>query len=152
MSGEHEHQFNIVPLLVGTVILVAIVITLAVVLGNQARRVEDKAELEARIKPVAQPVVAVEGAGNVGARTGEQIYQVACIACHDSGAAGAPKIGDNAAWGPRLSKGLSGLLKSSIAGKNAMPPRGGSDATDDELARAIAYMANKSGANFTAPK
>ena len=152
MSGEHEHQFNIVPLLVGTVILVAIVITLAVVLGNQARRVEDKAELEARIKPVAQPVIAVEGAGNVGARTGEQVYQAACIACHDSGAAGAPKIGDNAAWGPRLSKGLSGLLKSSIAGKNAMPPRGGSDATDDELARAISYMANKSGANFTAPQ
>lgn len=150
MSDDHkEHQFNIVPLLVGTVILIAIVITLAVLLGNKARRIDEGAE--ARIAPVAQEVKAVAVMA-VGARTGEQLVQGTCFACHGTGVAGAPKIGDKGAWGPRIAKGLDGLLKSAIAGKGAMAPRGGSDATDAELARAIAYMANQSGASFKAPK
>ncbi len=150
MSDEHnEHEFNVVPLLVGTVILVAIIITLAVVLGNGEKRPQEG--VEARIAPVAQPVEAVVSAP-AGARTGEQLVQAACFSCHGTGAAGAPKIGDKAAWAPRIALGLNGLLKSAIAGKNAMPPRGGSDATDAELARAIAFMANQSGASFNAPK
>ena len=152
MSGEQEHNFNIVPLLVGTVVLIAISITLAFMIGGKAKRVEDQSETIARIKPVAEEVKTVEGAANVGARTGAQIVEAACVACHMTGAAGAPKIGDNAAWGPRIGKGLSALLKSAIAGKNAMPPRGGSDATDTELARAIAYMTGKSGGSFKEPK
>ena len=150
MSDEHkEHQFNLVPLLVGTVILIAIVIALAVMLGNKARRVDEG--VEARIAPVAQPVEAVAVVA-AGSRTGEQLVQGTCITCHGAGVAGAPKIGDKAAWGPRIAKGLNGLLKSAIAGKGAMAPRGGSDATDAELARAIAFMANQSGASFKAPK
>ena len=152
MSDEHnsgEHQFNIVPLLVGTVVLIAVVITLAVILGNSAKRTDEG--VEARIAPVAQQVEAVVSAP-AGSRTGEQMVQAACFSCHGTGAAGAPKIGDKAAWGPRIAKGLDGLLKSAIAGKNAMLPRGGSDATDAELARAIAFMANQSGASFKAPK
>jgi cytochrome c5 len=147
MSGEHK--FNLVPLLVGTVVLIAIVITLAVVLGKEAKHVDEK-ETDARILPVAKVEIAEAGAA-AGNRTGEQLVQSACFACHGSGAAGAPKIGDKSAWGPRIGKGLQGLLKSAIAGKNAMPPRGGSDATDAELARAIAFMANQSGASFKAP-
>jgi cytochrome c5 len=150
MSGEHK--FNIVPLLVGTVVLIAIIITLAMIIGGKSKRVEDEAEIIARIQPVAQKVEAVAAAADVGTRTGEQMVQAACAACHMSGAAGAPKIGDKGAWAARIGKGLDGLLKSAIAGKNAMLPRGGSDATDTELARAIAYMANQSGAKFTEPK
>lgn len=61
-------------------------------------------------------------------------------------------MGDNAAWAPRLGLGLDGLTKSAIAGKNAMPARGGgADLTDEEIARAIAFMANKSGASFKEP-
>ena len=84
-------------------------------------------------------------------RDGVTIYNSVCMACHASGAAGAPKTGDKAAWAPRIALGLDGLMKSAIAGKGGMPPRGASDANDAELARAIAYVANKSGGNLKEP-
>lgn len=87
-----------------------------------------------------------------GSRTGEQIYKSICAACHDSGAVGAPKTGDAGAWGPRLAQGFEGLTASAIAGKGAMPPRGGgSDLTDTEVARAVAHLANLAGASYTEP-
>jgi len=144
-----EHKFNLAPLLVGTAIGVAIIISLAVMIGHGSKRI-DQEEVVARIQPVAKVELAAAGAA-AGTRSGEQIVQAACNACHMAGVAGAPKIGDKAAWGPRIAAGLNGLLKSAIAGKNAMPPRGGSDATDTELARAIVYMANQSGASFKEP-
>ena len=102
-----------------------------------------------------QPVARVEIQAvkiTPGSRTGVQIYKAICAACHDSGAVGAPKTGDAGAWGPRLALGHDGLTKSAIAGKNAMPPRGGgSDLTDTEVKRAVAYLANTAGANFTEP-
>lgn len=107
----------------------------------------------ALIQPVAKVEVKKAAAGApAGAKTGEQVYQATCAACHSSGAAGAPKTGDNAGWAPRLSLGLDGLTKSAIAGKNAMPPKGGNpELTDAEIARAIVFMANQSGANFQEP-
>lgn len=87
-----------------------------------------------------------------GSRTGEQIYKSICAACHDSGAVGAPKTGNAGEWGPRLAQGFTGLTASAIAGKGAMPPRGGgSDLTDTEVARAVAYLANLAGAGYTEP-
>ncbi len=105
-----------------------------------------------RIVPVAKVKLVGAPAGGAKSRSGEELYNAACMACHATGAAGAPKVGDNAAWAPRIKLGLDGLVKSATAGKNAMPPKGGSDASEVELARAIAYMANKSGASFAAPK
>jgi len=104
-----------------------------------------------RIAPVARVELAAPVAAASGDRSGEQIYKAVCGACHDAGVANAPKLGDKAAWAPRIALGLDGLTKSAIAGKNAMPPKGGSDANDVELARTIAYMANKSGASFKEP-
>jgi cytochrome c5 len=80
-----------------------------------------------------------------------------CGACHLTGAAGAPKVGDKAAWGPRMKAGLDKLLAEAVKGitvKGAMvmPPKGGaSDASDFEVARAIVYMVNQSGGNFKEP-
>lgn len=112
----------------------------------------DEEAVNARIAPVASSVLAAAtSGGSAASRTGEQLYTTACAACHDSGAAGAPKVGDNAAWGSRLKQGLNGLLKSATAGKNAMPPKGGSDASETELARAIVFMANKSGGSLKEP-
>lgn len=103
------------------------------------------------IQPVARVVIEAVTIAP-GSRTGEQIYKSICGACHDSGAVGAPKTGDAAAWGPRLALGHDGLTASAIAGKNAMPPRGGgSDLTDTEVARAVAYLANLAGAGYTEP-
>lgn len=103
------------------------------------------------IQPVARIELKVSKVAP-GSRTGEQIYKAICASCHDSGALAAPKTGDAAAWGPRLALGFDGLTKSAVAGKGSMPPRGGgSDLTDTEVKRAVAFLANKAGADFTEP-
>lgn len=112
----------------------------------------DEEALAARILPVARLELAAAGAGGAkGSRGGEEIYNGVCGACHTAGVAGAPKLGDTAAWAPRLAQGLDGLVKSATAGKNAMPPKGGADVAPLELTRAIVFMANKSGASFKEP-
>lgn len=116
-------------------------------------KVVDQEAVAARIAPVAKVKLEAAGSGPKAERTGDALYAAACIACHGTGAAGAPKTGDAAAWAPRLKLGLDGLLKSAIAGKNAMPPKGGAaDASDTELARAIVHMANQSGGKLAEPK
>jgi cytochrome c5 len=85
-------------------------------------------------------------------RTGEQIYQAQCTACHGSGAAGAPKTGDEAAWAPRIKTGYEALLASALNGKGAMPKQGGGDASDYEIARAVVYLANRAGGKLDEPK
>lgn len=68
-------------------------------------------------------------------------YQGACFACHNTGVAGAPRIGDIRAWTPRLSKGLEGLTQSAIQGKGAMPPRGGvAYLSDIDMRNIVGYM------------
>ena len=104
----------------------------------------------ARIKPVAAITLTAAGAG--GFREGEDIVKGACAACHTTGAAGAPKLGDKAAWGARISAGLNSLVQNAIKGKEGMPPKGGStDLSDYEIARAVVYLANQSGASFKEP-
>ncbi len=103
------------------------------------------------IQPVARvDIQAVKIAP--GSRTGEQIVKSVCAGCHDSGAVGAPKTGDAGQWAPRLALGQDALTASAIAGKGAMPPRGGgADLTDTEVKRAVAYLVNLAGAKFTEP-
>lgn len=123
--------------------------TMAQALGTKP--VEDEEKIIARIHPVAHVEMAAKPAAAPGARSGEAIVKGVCNSCHQEGLAGAPKIGDKAAWATRLSQGLDGLVKSATAGKNAMPPKGGADLTPAELARAVVYLANKSGASFKEP-
>ena len=68
------------------------------------------------------------------------LYTQACQICHGAGVAGAPKLGDKAAWAPRLTQGIDGLTASAIKGKNAMPPKGGSNAPDADIKTVVAYM------------
>lgn len=127
--------------------LIVMVPALALAMGSRPK--VDEEATNARIQPVAKVKLGAAQAGAAaGNRSGEELYKSVCGACHDTGAANAPKLGDKGAWAPRLALGLDGLVKSAKAGKNAMPPNGGSDATEDELKRAIVFMANKSGANF----
>jgi cytochrome c5 len=106
----------------------------------------DKAVAE-RIKPIAS--TEYKDASNAVAKTGEQVYKEVCTGCHAAGAAGAPKFGDAAAWGPRLAAGLSGLTASVIKGKGAMQARGGNpDLSDAEIQNAVAFMGNAAGAKF----
>ena len=85
----------------------------------------------------------VNRAGTPPERSGEQVVGLYCGRCHESGAGGAPKVGDKAAWIPRLSLGLDPLVRSAINGHGGMPARGGaSNLTDAELRGAIVYMLN----------
>jgi cytochrome c5 len=72
---------------------------------------------------------------------GEKTYKATCFACHDVGVAGAPKLGDKAAWEPRIATGKDALYNSSLHGKNAMPPKGGNAAlADADVKAAVDYM------------
>lgn len=84
-------------------------------------------------------------AAPAAARSGKQVYDAACFACHAVGVAGAPKFGDKAAWAPRIAQGMDTLVTHAINGfqgqTGVMPPRGTCAAcTDDELKAAITYM------------
>ena len=85
-------------------------------------------------------------------KTGEQVFQAQCTACHTPGAAGAPKLGDEGAWAPRIKTGFDALLNSVLKGKGNMPSQAGGDHSDFEIARAVVFMANKSGGKFDEPK
>lgn len=104
-----------------------------------------------RLKPVGEVVIAAAG-GAQQIRDGKSVVELACAACHTTGAMNAPKIGDKAAWGKLTGRSLESLTASAIKGIRQMPARGGNpDLTDVEVARAIVYMANQGGANWKEP-
>lgn len=146
--------------LLGSLIAPALVIFLLVklVLGIQATHKVDtdpaiaSAAIVKRIEPVGE-VSLKDTSTPQAAKSGEQVVNEICIACHGIGALGSPKISDAGAWGPRISQGYDTLVKHAIEGIRAMPARGGNgDLSDIEVAGAVAYMANKAGANFKAPE
>lgn len=98
----------------------------------------------------AVPVASAAPATPAVARTGEQVFNTVCTACHTAGILNAPKIDDKAAWEPRAAKGLSGLLASSTTGLNQMPAKGGDPSlTEQELSEAISYMLGKAGIDLS---
>lgn len=104
-----------------------------------------------RIQPVGQ-VALKDASGAAQLRTGEQVYTAQCAACHATGAAGAPKLGDEGAWGPRVKSGFDALLNSALKGKGAMAAQGGGEFSDYEIGRAVVFMANKGGGKLEEPK
>ena len=106
--------------------------------------------IDARIQPVGR--VEVKDATDAASmKTGEQVFAAQCTTCHTAGVLGAPKFGNAAAWAPRIKTGFEALLHSALAGKGSMPPQGGGDFSDFEIARAVTYMADKGGATFAEP-
>jgi cytochrome c5 len=87
-------------------------------------------------------VTAPAGAGPAAdvPATGELAFNKVCSACHSTGVNGAPKIGDHAAWGPRIAQGKETLYKDAIAGKGNMPPKGGTAWPDATIRMAVDYM------------
>jgi cytochrome c5 len=104
-----------------------------------------------RIQPVGV-VMLKDASAVVALRTGEQVYTAQCSACHAAGLAGAPKLGDEAAWAARIKTGYEVLVTSALKGKGAMAAQGGGEFSDFEIGRAVVFMANKSGAKFDEPK
>ncbi|OWQ86210.1 cytochrome c5 family protein [Roseateles aquatilis] len=111
----------------------------------------DEQAVAARIQPVGS--IELKDLSNPAAmKSGEQVFQAQCAACHAAGVAGAPKFGDADAWGPRVKTGVDALVHSALKGKGNMGPQGGGDFSDFEISRAVVYMANHGGAKFDDPK
>jgi cytochrome c5 len=84
-------------------------------------------------------------------QAGDAVYKAQCAACHDAGLAGAPKIGDTAAWAARISTGYEALLNSALKGKGAMGAQAGGAFSDLEIGRAVVHLANASGGRLAEP-
>ena len=109
-------------------------------------RVGKSDETLAAAAPAAPATAPAAEPGAAAGQGGEAVYTKACIACHSTGVAGAPKVGDKAAWEPRLAQGMDTLMSTALKGKGAMPPKGGhANLSDAEIKAAIEYMLGKSG-------
>jgi cytochrome c5 len=132
-----------------TVLKVVISVSAIVISALSIAAVKD--EISARISPVgglcmsgdecaAAPVTVA-----AGPRSGEEVYNTKCLACHATGAAGAPKLGDAAAWSARLGQGLDTLYTHAIDGFNGMPAKGlCMDCSDDEIKASVDYILDNS--------
>ena len=165
MSKQDSHFFNNFSLVLG--ILVAVTIGLFafarhVGASHQGKQVTTDPRYEESVKARLQPVdrVAIAGQDNSALKIesaapagpaaalpadGTAAYQTACVACHGAGIAGAPKVGDKGAWGPRIAKGADTLHEHAIKGfqgqSGFMPPKGGRvDLSDKSIMNAVDYM------------
>nr|WP_297350550.1 c-type cytochrome [uncultured Caldimonas sp.] len=160
-DGPHEGPIKTPKQLIVTVLFAFLVPIIGIILlvtyvaaDKRAGAGSDGLSEEAVMRRI-QPVGTVELrdlSNPATLKTGEQVFTAQCAACHATGAAGAPKLGDAAAWGPRLSQGYEVLLTSALKGKGAMGPQGGGDFTDLEIGRAVVYMANQSGGKLPEPQ
>jgi cytochrome c5 len=107
-----------------------------------------------RLKPVADEGFTFKDANAPKVlQAAEAVYTSTCQACHGAGIAGAPKVGDSGAWAARIAQGYDTVVKHAIEGLRAMPAKGGNPDLDNlEVARAVVFMANQSGAKFKEPE
>ena len=159
---EEEHESGIkTPRQLITVVAAAIIVPVIVImlltqfvtLGNKQSPGSGAylaSAVAARIAPIASDAV-FDASAVVIPKTGQQVFEAQCTTCHTAGLLGAPKFGDASAWGPRIAKGYDALLQSALHGKGNMPAQGGGDYSDDEIGRAVVYMANHGGGNLAEP-
>ena len=133
-----------------------VMLVAAAVISTSALAVSDKqrAEIEERIKPVGDVCLqgdntcgVVVAAASSGPRSGEDVYNAACMACHSTGAGGAPKLGDAAAWVDRIAKGVDTLYDSGVNGLSGtgMIAKGGCmNCSDEEVHAAVDFMVDGS--------
>lgn len=164
MSAAHDKKFfNTFMLVLGVLILIALGLWLLariVAVDTQEAHVQADPAMQAaineRISPVAKVAVAGQDNSALAAAKpqaaapaaelgGEEVYNMACVACHGAGVAGAPKYGDKGAWGPRVAKGADTLHKHAIEGfqgeSGFMPPKGGRvDLADKSVMNAVDFM------------
>ena len=156
MSDDKSFYTTFFYIMGGLAIGCVILIILASNITSDVAEYKPEEVVVANIKPVgsvsvadesgsadtpAPQQVAAAAAAPAEPRSGEAIYNSKCMACHTTGAAGAPKLGDAAAWAPRVAAGQDSLMANAINGLNAMPPKGlCMDCSDDEIMAAIDYI------------
>ena len=167
MSESQAETFSIHNIIVLFGLLLAAVFIGEVLIGphsddaTMAEAMDSVDDIAMRVKPVVtledirsgNSVVGLGGGGGMSVAAGAadsapkspaELYQGACLACHTTGAAGAPKIGDAAAWSARSGKGLDALVSSAVNGIGAMPPRGGSQLSDEQIHSVVEYILGES--------
>ncbi len=161
MSEQENNSMLPLVSVLGLMVAFAVFIgVLAAIIGGFARQdrpldEREMAALKERIAPIGQvrtsdqPPMETANAGEpqaaVAPRSGTEVVQQACAACHAAGVLGAPKIGAKGDWEPRLAQGFDTLLKHSITGIRAMPPKGGNPGlSEDELKAALTEMLKQS--------
>ena len=142
---------NMVFVIAGLVVFMIIIIIAANWLSSGSTNVQDdpmvQEAIEQRIAPVGQVNTGgvAPAAAAAGPVDGKAIYDQACFACHGTGAAGAPKLGDSGAWSSRIGQGIDTLNDHALNGFKGMPPRGGrADLDDDSVKAAVKYMVDGS--------
>lgn len=142
----------LVAVVLGFVVPVFVIIALVMFVNSGDMPSAGSANPERGVELRIQKVGAVEiRDANRPLKSGEEVYKAQCSACHATGAAGAPKFADPAAWAPRIKTGYEALLHSALAGKGAMAAQGGGDFSDTEIGGAVVYMANAAGGKFENP-
>jgi cytochrome c5 len=143
-------QLVVVILLAFLVPIIGIILVVQLVLSRPAADPQalTPEAVAARVQPVGRLELGAPAAAP-GSRNAADVVKSTCAACHQTGAANAPKLGDAAAWAPRIKTGVNALVQSVIKGKGAMPPKAGdASLTESEIHNAVVLMANQAGAKF----
>jgi cytochrome c5 len=146
MAEQHSSKSIMWATIAVAAILIAIIYPLATKnSGSAADTSKGADEADVRIQPVAKFELAkAEPAAASGPKDGPTIFNTVCSACHTTGAAGAPKVDDKAAWAPRVATGKEALYKSALGGKNAMPAKGGHpELSDAEIKATVDFILTK---------
>ncbi|HXE40662.1 MAG TPA: c-type cytochrome [Azonexus sp.] len=145
MAEKHSSKGIMWATIIVAITLIAVVFPMTVKKSTSAADAAGgNDEADVRIQPVAKFELAKAAPAASGApKDGATVFNTVCGACHNTGAAGAPKIDDKGAWAPRVATGKEALYKSAIGGKNAMPPKGGSSLSDAEIKGAVDYILSK---------
>lgn len=133
-------------------ILAAVLLGFGLMAGAVMANVND--DILSRIQPVGKICLQGEECGSAaaptvtasaGPRSGSEVYDAVCMACHTTGAAGAPVIGNASSWAPRIEQGMDTLISHAINGYNAMPAKGGcATCPDEEIAAAVNHLVAQS--------
>jgi len=145
MAEQHSSKGIMWATIVAAVVLMAVVVPFSIRNHGSAADNSKADDADARIQPVARFELAKAAPAGGGApKDAATIYNSVCGACHNSGAAGAPKVDDKGAWASRVAQGKEALYKSALAGKGAMPPKGGAaDLSDAEIKATVDYILGK---------
>ena len=147
MAEKHSSKSIMWATIIIAIVLIAIIYPLTVKKSTSAADTAGgNDEADVRIQPVAKFELAkAAGPATDGApKDGATIFNTVCGACHNTGAAGAPKLDDKAAWAPRVATGKEALYMSALNGKNAMPAKGGAaELSDAEIKATVDYILSK---------
>lgn len=155
MSHDKQFYTTFFAIMAGLAVLAIILVIIAINLTSEVSEYKPEEVVLENIKPVGQVYIAGESepepepaaaaTAAAGPKSGDEVYNSSCVTCHGTGAAGAPKLGDAAAWAPRIAKGMDTLVSNATNGLNAMPPKGLCMACSDaELQASVEYMVSQS--------